>query len=73
MGMNQIITLGQFDALVGWNEKKTVRNFVNMYKLWFNYGSPVYRVWRIFYNTITGRYQERESFYTSRYDTMVKN
>ena len=73
MGMNQIITLGQFNAFVGWNEKKTVRNFVNMYKLWFNYGSPVYRVWRIFYNTITGRYQERESFYTSRYDTMVKN
>ena len=71
--MNQIITLEQFNVLVDWNKKKTVHNFVNMYKLWFNYGAPIYRVWRIFYNTVTGRYKERESFYTRHYETMIKN
>lgn len=73
MRMNRVITLEQFSALVNWNEKKTIRNFVSMYKLWFNYCTPVYRVWRIFYNTVTGRYKERESFYTNRYETMIKN
>lgn len=73
MGMNQIITFRQFNALISWNEKKTIPNFVNMYKLWFNYGTPIYRIWRIFYNTITGRYKERELFYASHYETMIKN
>ena len=71
--MNRIITLGQFYALVDWNEKKTYINFLNMYKLWFNNCGPLYRICKIIYNTISGKYKEREIFYVSHYDTMVKD
>ena len=71
--MNPIITLGQFYALVDWNEKKTYINFLSMYKLWFNSGDPFYRICKIIYNTISGKYKEREIFYVSHYDTMVKD
>ena len=71
--MNPIITLGQFYALVDWNEKKTYINFLSMYKLWFNGGNPLYRVFKIVYNTISGKYKEREIFYIRHYDTMVKD
>ena len=71
--MNPVITLGQFYALVDWNEKKTYINFLSMYKLWFNSGNPLYRICKIVYNTISGKYKERETFYVCHYDTMVKN
>ena len=71
--MNPVITLEQFYALVDWNEKKTYINFLRMYKLWFNRGDHLYRVCKIVYNTISGKYKEREIFYVCHYDTMVKD
>lgn len=42
-----------------WLEKKSFKNFKLLYHYGFrNNPNPVFRIWRIFRNTVNGRYRE---------------
>ena len=52
-------------AIQKWNKKKNLSNFILMYTDGFTYHSsikkPIFRVYRIIKNTVTGKYKECET------------
>lgn len=61
-----------YSAVQKWNKKKNLSNFILMYTDGFTYHSsiknPIFRVYKIIKNTVTGRYKECEALI----DTWVK-
>ena len=50
-----------YNALVAWNKKKSLKNFIQLYKDGFDSKSFFgFRVWRIIRNTFKGRYKDIE-------------
>lgn len=50
-----------YRALVAWNEKKSLKNFIQLYKDGFDTNAFFgFKIWRIIRNTITGRYKNIE-------------
>lgn len=43
-----------------WNKQKTFDNFKLLWQDEFNTSNPFYKLWRIFRNTVNGRYLEIE-------------
>lgn len=59
-------------AIREWNKKKSFRNFAQLYREGFTYytlwQNPVWRVFRIIRNTLTGRYLWCEGEFDKRAD-----
>ena len=51
-----------YNAIVCWVENPSIKNFFKLYKdgffIRFIWWRPLWRIWRIIRNTITGRYKE---------------
>ena len=51
-----------YDAIVNWVENPSIKNFFKLYKdgftIRFIWWRPLWRIWRIIRNTVTGRYKE---------------
>ena len=46
------------DAATKWTEKKTFSNFQLLWNYGFRTTNPFFKLWRIFCNTVNGRYAE---------------
>lgn len=51
-----------YDAIVCWVEKPSVKNFFKLYRdgftIRFIWWRPLWRIWRIIRNTVTGKYKQ---------------
>lgn len=52
-------------AVCEWNKKKTIKTFISLYRNGFTYytllQNPIWRIYRIAKNTVTGKYRWCES------------
>lgn len=46
------------DAATAWTKKKSYHNFKELWDCGFRTNNPLFKVWRIFRNTVNGRYHE---------------
>lgn len=50
-----------YNAICNWNKKKTIKNFIQLYKDGFDTNAFFgFRVWRIIRNTFKGKYKDIE-------------
>jgi hypothetical protein len=61
------IKASTYHALKAWTERKSLNNFKSVYHSAFTGGNPIWRVWRILRNTISGRYKEMVVDYENSY------
>lgn len=58
-----------YKAIQQWNKKKNLSNFILMYTDGFTYHSPIenpiFRVYRIIKNTVSGKYKKCEALFDS--------
>lgn len=55
------MNLDTYKAIVNWVKNPSIKNFFRLYKTFsfrFIWLCPLWRIWRIIRNTITGRYKE---------------
>lgn len=45
-------------AATAWTQKKSVENFLLLWRYGFRTENPFFKLWRIFRNTVNGRYAE---------------
>lgn len=45
-------------AAIAWTNKKSFANFMQLWRTGFRTGNPFFKLWRIFRNTVNGRYAE---------------
>ena len=45
-------------SAIAWTNKKTFANFMQLWQTGFRTRNPFFKMWRIFCNTVNGRYAE---------------
>ena len=45
-------------SVVAWTNKKSFANFMQLWQTGFRTKNPFFKLWRIFRNTVNGRYRE---------------
>lgn len=60
-----------------WNHKKSIKNFIKVYKKTFTHftfsENPIWRIYKIFKNTISGKYEEIEKNFKKDYEKLLTN